>query len=299
MSWDNVNSFKLVLTNEECLKQAIPTNITSLQIESRNFEGSLSSLNIPKNITKIIISNLIDAIPYSILPSQLELLEFIPHHTQKFPAINLYKLPRSLKLLINVDRIDKPSFIGKLLSGKACEVEDITFSANFNESTETLSQLMSVKSLRSIKFEKQTYSLSMSSYTSLVKLSLGQHFDKPIKVGDLPPNLKFLDLGRLCNSPIEIGALPVSLEELVMSFDWELDIPIGMLPPQLQRLTLGSNFDKPIGKGVLPDSLKKLKLGLRFNSPIILPPNLTHFSKYYFMTQTIDFPPSVIKRKFR
>ncbi|KAM9970118.1 hypothetical protein ACTFIR_001958 [Dictyostelium discoideum] len=95
----------------------------------------------------------------------------------------------------------------------------------------------------------------------------------------LPNSLKYLNLGEVYNKPISANSLPVTLEKLIFSPFFNQKLLINSFPLNLFHLEFGNNFNNQIPIGVLPNSLKVLIFGNRFNQILLigsLPSSITH-----------------------
>eukprot|EP01112_Ceratiomyxa_fruticulosa_P014443 TRINITY_DN4136_c0_g1_i2.p1 TRINITY_DN4136_c0_g1~~TRINITY_DN4136_c0_g1_i2.p1 ORF type:complete len:684 (-),score=86.31 TRINITY_DN4136_c0_g1_i2:46-2097(-) len=172
----------------------------------------------------------------------------------------------------------------------------------------------------------------LSHNLSLRYLQLGDGFNSPVSILNLPPNLEHLVFGRLFNLAvnelphkitnltfgnnynIEISSLPLSLKHLTMGIRFDRPISnlqrnhnlthlvlqggfkhdVSQLPPSLTYLNLGRYVEKDISS--LPRGLTRLYLGQRFNGKLKnLPPQLTHLQLGTFFNQFIpSLPPTLV-----
>ncbi|KAM9995560.1 hypothetical protein ACTFIY_001751 [Dictyostelium cf. discoideum] len=95
----------------------------------------------------------------------------------------------------------------------------------------------------------------------------------------LPNSLKYLNFGEVYNKPILPNSLPITLKKLIFSPFFNQKLMNNSFPLNLVFLEFGNNFNNQIPIGVLPKSLKVLIFGNRFNQILLsgsLPSSITH-----------------------
>jgi len=90
-------------------------------------------------------------------------------------------------------------------------------------------------------------------------LELGYFYNKPLRLGCLK-DCKILILGDKFNQPLQIGDLPFNLETLIFGKEFNQKLKKNDLPLKLKNLEFGRDYDQMFEKEVLPSKLETLKM---------------------------------------
>eukprot|EP00752_Nemacystus_decipiens_P001363 g1352.t1 len=157
----------------------------------------------------------------------------------------------------------------------------------------TLRKISFPEGLQELDFRTGKFNQSLTPAKwpkSLVRLDLGDLFNRPTKGAALPPCLQYLSFGRRFDRDISNISWPPSLRELTFGHHFQQPIAGISWPPSLVKVTFGFYFDQPLDRVSWP-GLVELTLGYYFNqriTDVVWPARLKKISFGGMFTQEID-----------
>eukprot|EP01112_Ceratiomyxa_fruticulosa_P014735 TRINITY_DN4246_c1_g1_i1.p1 TRINITY_DN4246_c1_g1~~TRINITY_DN4246_c1_g1_i1.p1 ORF type:complete len:330 (-),score=69.31 TRINITY_DN4246_c1_g1_i1:208-1197(-) len=184
------------------------------------------------------------------------------------------------------------------LPKRVCDVYLSQVTLSPNEINDPIKQKF-LNNLTHLEFESIFNAPIYNLPNNVTRLKLGNYFNFPVGVHNLPNKLTHLEFSWKFNQPI--SSLPHTIISIKFGDNFSQSVSTSNLPPNLRFLEFGTGFDLPIES--LPSNITNLIFSYRFNQSVgihNLPNKLTHLQfSTCFNTPLLTLPPSVVQVTFQ
>ena len=256
--------------NKTIEKNLIPPSVLHIDFGWR-FNTKLGHGVLPGGLQSVVFGNTFNQpLNVGVLPDTLQKLalgqEFREHivfprnlrHLKLSTSLNtLSSLESENRFRHNLKKLEHVTHLTIEHLGEFTEVVDF----NLNTLPQSLTHLI-VDFVHDEHYDKFNLVNIRGDYpTTLIDLTLGESFDAPFTVSNLPDSLTHLRFGDAFDRPLTKLRDGITYLSFGKYFDHDLS---GVLPNTLKYLRLGQRFNQSLGKGVLPKGLQTLVISTKF-----------------------------------